>query len=122
MIFMTPKIFPHVAVIGPGPVGIFLAVKLSAVCKVSLLVKSPQKEALQNKTLEIHGDLSAKAAPGVIRILPFDSNTEFPDGTVIAICVKAYDLDDVLKTLSPSLNPHKTLLLFSNGLGIFLQA
>ncbi len=45
-----------------------------------------------------------------------------PTDTIFILCVKAYDLDSALKTLTPHLLTDSTLLLCQNGLGIYLQA
>ena len=100
----------NITVIGAGATGLFIAERLATLSEVTVTLAVSTRH---------HTLLTSSPLRGVT-VLPLLDITSFP-GPII-VCVKAYDLDLVLKTIAPYLTRTSPLLLCQNGLSIFFQA
>lgn len=111
----------HICIVGPGSVGLFLAAQFSASHHVSLLVRNYQLEALKEKDLHISGSLDLTAPWNQFSLITTEDLPSLPSDTSYWLCVKAFDVDEVVGELASILSKKTPLVLISNGLGVFFQ-
>ena len=108
-------------IIGPGALGLTLGLTLAEHYSVSL-VSAP------NKLAEIQGQEVSLSFPDgkmirrILDALSFVDLPQFPGHATIWICVKAYQLNEVYREIIPRLNGSQTIVLCSNGLGLYQEA
>jgi len=113
---------PPLCIVGGGAVGRTLAVLMSEHAETSILVKSSQRRELIDKPLTVSGARSRAIPPRTVGLLLADELSALPPNTEFWVCVKAFDLDVALRTLAPHLQPSNSVVILTNGLGIFMQA
>jgi len=113
---------PNICVVGPGGLGLLLTCKFAPQHKTSLLTKQEHVHALEYSSLTISGTQSEVIPSKRVTLITKNTLSELPVNTSFWLCVKAYDLDNVLEVLKPHLSSAHSLVLCQNGLNIFLQA
>ena len=111
---------PPICIVGAGPIGTTLAVLCSHQRQTYLLIKEKQREKYIDLVPEITGELELKASPALSVVTPFELE-RVPNGTEFWICTRAYDARDVAELVSPRLKDGGSLVLTSNGLGLFMD-
>ena len=106
-------------VIGAGSVGAFLAARLSSHAEVCLVTRA-ERVADFASGIEVEG--ARVAARAFVRCASLEDIGAFPDGAVIFLTGKAYQLSERLAELRPLLGETHTLVFCQNGLGILDEA
>lgn len=106
---MNTQSKPHICIVGAGALGLGLAAHLSKVASVSILCRSNKAEQLRSS--ENPAGLSYVTS---VAELPFDVAS-------VWLCVKAYSNLEALKNVEMLLNRQCSVVLLSNGLGVFME-
>jgi 2-dehydropantoate 2-reductase len=106
---------PRVVILGGGAVGSVIAAALAAKenLKPLLVGRGEHVRAIRERGLRVNGLLKGPV------FLPAQEAIDFPlDHTLLAVTVKAVDLETSLRQLAPVLRPTTVVLLLQNGYGI----
>lgn len=109
-------------IIGPGAVGLTLAVELSQHFAVNLIVKQTQNDQYKNVDIALSGAREGRAKREHFKFITIDELQCPAAPSYFFICVKAYDLQDCLNELKPKLNKEARVVLFSNGFSVYQEA
>ena len=105
-------------IIGAGAVGIGLAVMLSKVSNTYLVTRPNDGTLKSVHTFSLKG--AVELSSSTIQLTSTDNLQQLPLESVIWIAVKAYDLEDVLQTVSSL--PPRPIVILSNGLNLATSA
>lgn len=109
---------PTIAVIGAGAVGSFLAARLSTVTE-TLLVTRDRSVARFQSGIDLVGSLSGRYP---VPVVGWSGVTRFPDGALLLITPKIFQLPEVLPLIAERLGRDHRLVLCQNGLGVVDEA
>ena len=102
-----------VLVYGAGALGSLLGALLSRRTAVRLVARGEHARALRQQG----GVRLSGLAPGLYPV-EVSERAEAPDGALVVVTVKAYDLEPALEELAPLLGPSHLVVVLQNGLGI----
>lgn len=111
-------------IIGAGPVGLFFGVALSAHCPVRIVARPAVEARLRQELPRVSGFFSMHAVSSNFEI-HFSSK---PIGAAlnaaryVLLCVKAFDVVEVLKKIGFALEEDQVVVVCSNGLGLYEDA
>ena len=104
--------FTNVIVMGAGAIGSYYGSMLSRRADVLLVGRQGHVEAVNTRGLEVTG-----ADEGTFRL---DATTELsgvPEGSLIVLTTKAYDIEEAVEGFRGLLRPDTVILVLQNGLG-----
>jgi len=106
---------PRVVILGGGAIGSVIAAALAAKpgCEPLLVGRRDHIRAIREKGLRIHGLFDAP-----VFLAASEEVDAALEHTLLAVTVKAVDLEASLRRLAPLLRPTTSVLLLQNGYGI----
>jgi 2-dehydropantoate 2-reductase len=110
--------FPPVVVIGAGSIGIYLAARCSTVTE-TLLIARDSTAARFADGITLQG---TQAGHYPVRCLGWSAVESLPDGCLILVTPKIFQLQEVLAQLAPLWRPGMQPVLCQNGLGVVEEA
>lgn len=109
---------PPIVVIGAGSVGSFLAARLSTVTDTLLIARDSSASRFRSG-IDLVGGLPGRYP---VRALGWSELDRFPDGAVLLITPKIFQLPEVLPLIAARLGRDNCLVLCQNGLGVVDEA
>jgi 2-dehydropantoate 2-reductase len=103
-----------VYVYGAGALGSLLGALLGRATDVDLLARSAHARAIRRQG----GVRLSVTRPGLYPVRATESPQPPPEGAVVLVTVKAFDLQPALERLAPHLGPSHLVVVLQNGLGI----
>ncbi|NLF24571.1 MAG: ketopantoate reductase family protein [Deltaproteobacteria bacterium] len=112
----------NICIVGAGAVGLMLAAKFQTHHNVFVLTRPYRLKELRSFPVKISGAQSIEVPPSTLRFIGPEELTSLPHDASFWLCVKAYDLEASIRELLPYWSTTNTVVVLSNGLGVFFQA
>lgn len=109
-----------ICIVGPGAIGLFLAVEFSQTHNVWLVAKDHQIEDLSDKELSILG--ARELTSNSIRVIRSSDLHILPEDVSFWLAIKAYDIPTVIEEVKPYITEKTPTVILSNGLNVYLDA
>ena len=104
--------FTRVIIVGAGAIGSYYGSMLSRKADVLLVARRGHVEAVSSHGLEVTG-----AVEGTFDLGATTELKGIPEGSLVILTTKAYDIEEAVNGFKELLRPDTTLLALQNGLG-----